>query len=97
MALHEGAALLGQSPELAALEMAGMGGTFEATQNMRIALTGARMQASIDDSLVAGMPRITSNPDNGWSSVRFCKAITAIFIWEAVSIQRFFLDLDPRT
>ncbi|WP_299901496.1 biotin-dependent carboxyltransferase family protein [uncultured Ruegeria sp.] len=53
LALCEGAALLGQSPELAALEMAGMGGEFEATQNMRIALTGARMQASIDGSPVA--------------------------------------------
>ncbi|WP_298855413.1 biotin-dependent carboxyltransferase family protein [uncultured Ruegeria sp.] len=52
LALHEGAALLRQSPELAALEMAGMGGEFEATQNMRIALTGARMQASIDGSPV---------------------------------------------
>lgn len=48
IALHEGAALLGQSPELAALEMAGMGGEFEATQDMRIALTGAPMECSID-------------------------------------------------
>ncbi|WP_419740287.1 biotin-dependent carboxyltransferase family protein [Ruegeria sp.] len=50
LALHEGAALLGQSPDLAALEMAGMGGTFEATELTRIALTGASMQASIDGS-----------------------------------------------
>ncbi|MGI9368013.1 MAG: biotin-dependent carboxyltransferase family protein [Ruegeria sp.] len=50
IALHEGAALLGQSPELAALEMAGMGGEFEATSDTRIALTGAPMQASIDGS-----------------------------------------------
>ncbi|MBO9451057.1 biotin-dependent carboxyltransferase [Tropicibacter sp. R16_0] len=48
MALHEGAALLGQSPQLAALEMAGMGGEFEASQDMRIALTGAPMVCSID-------------------------------------------------
>ncbi|WP_425081599.1 biotin-dependent carboxyltransferase family protein [Ruegeria arenilitoris] len=48
LALHEGAALLGQSPDCAALEMAGMGGTFEATQPVSIALTGAPMQASID-------------------------------------------------
>lgn len=48
LALHEGAALLGQSPTLAALEMAGTGGTFEATEAMRIALTGAPMRASID-------------------------------------------------
>ncbi|WP_209598543.1 biotin-dependent carboxyltransferase family protein [Ruegeria sp. HKCCSP351] len=53
LALHEGAALLDQSPNLAALEMAGMGGEFEATHNMRIALTGARMQASIDGSPAA--------------------------------------------
>ncbi|WP_037317220.1 biotin-dependent carboxyltransferase family protein [Ruegeria halocynthiae] len=50
LALHEGAALLGQSPDCAALEMAGMGGTFEATQPVTIALTGAPMQASIDGS-----------------------------------------------
>lgn len=48
LALHEGAALLGQSPECAALEMAGMGGEFEALADTRIALTGAPMQAAID-------------------------------------------------
>ncbi|NOD49938.1 MULTISPECIES: biotin-dependent carboxyltransferase family protein [unclassified Ruegeria] len=53
LALHEGAALLGQSPNLAALEMAGLGGEFEVTQDVRIALTGARMQTSIDGSPVA--------------------------------------------
>ena len=47
LALHEGAALLGQ-PVGAAIEMIGMGGKFEATEDMRIALTGAPMQASID-------------------------------------------------
>jgi len=52
-ALHEGAALLGQSPSHAALEMAGMGGEFEATQNTRVALTGAPMQASIGGSPIA--------------------------------------------
>ncbi|KUJ73306.1 urea amidolyase [Ruegeria marisrubri] len=52
LALHEGAALLRQSPMLAALEMAGMGGEFEATEDTRIALTGAPMQASIDGSPV---------------------------------------------
>lgn len=46
LALAEGAALLGQGP-LAALEMAGMGGTFEAIEDLRIALTGAPMRASI--------------------------------------------------
>ncbi|MBV1868084.1 MAG: urea amidolyase [Marinosulfonomonas sp.] len=48
LALAEGAALLGQGPELAALEMAGVGGTFEASQDIRIALTGAPMTASVD-------------------------------------------------
>lgn len=53
LALHEGAVLLGQSPENAALEMAGFGGTFNATQTVRIALTGAPMPASIDDTPIA--------------------------------------------
>ncbi|MEL6520792.1 MAG: biotin-dependent carboxyltransferase family protein [Pseudomonadota bacterium] len=48
LALAEGAALLGQAAGSAALEMAGMGGTFEATEDLRIALTGAPMAASID-------------------------------------------------
>lgn len=52
-ALYEGATLLRQKPDLAALEMAGMGGEFEATAPVRIALTGAPMQASIDGSPVA--------------------------------------------
>ena len=47
LALHEGAALLDQSPTLAALEMAGAGGVFEATADLRIALTGAEMNASL--------------------------------------------------
>jgi allophanate hydrolase len=49
-ALLEGAALLGQSPELAALEMVGMGGSFRATGDIRIALTGAPMAATLDDA-----------------------------------------------
>ncbi|RFP86330.1 biotin-dependent carboxyltransferase [Rhodobacteraceae bacterium 63075] len=53
LALWEGAALLGQSEGCAALEMAGMGGTFEATEDMRIALTGAPMAAAIDGAPVA--------------------------------------------
>lgn len=48
LALAEGAALLGQDDNTAALEMAGMGGVFEATEDMRIALTGAPMHVSID-------------------------------------------------
>ncbi|MFD0981417.1 5-oxoprolinase subunit C family protein [Tropicimonas aquimaris] len=48
LALAEGAVLLGQPEGLAALEMVGMGGEFEATEDMRIALTGAPMRARLD-------------------------------------------------
>ncbi|WP_300549695.1 biotin-dependent carboxyltransferase family protein [Roseovarius sp.] len=48
VALAEGAALLGQGLGLAAIEMAGMGGEFEATRDIRIALTGAPMKAELD-------------------------------------------------
>lgn len=48
LALLEGAALLGQDPNLAALEMGGMGGEFEVSEEVRIALTGAPMRTSID-------------------------------------------------
>lgn len=48
IALAEGAALLSQSPDLAALEMAGMGGEFTASADLRIALTGAEMMATLD-------------------------------------------------
>lgn len=47
LALLEGAALLGQDPMLAALEMGGMGGEFIASEPVRIALTGAPMRATI--------------------------------------------------
>ena len=47
-AMHEGAALLQQSPTLAAIEMAGSGGSFQATEDTRFALTGAVMRAQID-------------------------------------------------
>ena len=47
-ALHEGAALLHQSPDLAAIEMAGSGGSFRADTDLRIALSGATMAAQID-------------------------------------------------
>ncbi len=53
LALAEGAALLGQDVGLAALEMAGTGGEFEATGALCIALTGAPMSATIDDAPVA--------------------------------------------
>jgi allophanate hydrolase len=52
-ALHEGAALLGQVPNSAALEMAGSGGSFQADVDIRIALTGAQMQVSIDGEPIA--------------------------------------------
>lgn len=48
LALAEGAALLGQPASHAAIEMPGMGGQFEASQDMRIALTGAKMRAMLD-------------------------------------------------
>lgn len=51
-ALHEGAALLGQSPDLAVIEMTGTGGSFTADRDIRIALTGASMTAKIDDDAV---------------------------------------------
>ena len=55
LALRQGAALLGQAVG-AALEMAGLGGSFSVTAPTRIALTGAPMRASRDGtplSLVA--------------------------------------------
>jgi len=51
-AVHEGAALLSQDPHLAVVEMAGTGGTFEAAENLRVALTGAVMTAQVDGSAV---------------------------------------------
>lgn len=54
LALAEGAALLGQKVDNAAIEMAGMGGSFEAGgEDLVIALTGAPMKASIDGTRVA--------------------------------------------
>jgi allophanate hydrolase len=47
-ALYEGAALLRHAPNMAALEMADLGGTFVANGDLRIALTGAEMTATID-------------------------------------------------
>lgn len=75
LALAEGAALLGQPPSLAALEMAGMGGTFEASEDMRIALTGATMRAAIDGAaltwnashLLPKGARLTIGPATGGS------------------------------
>ena len=53
LALAEGAALLQQDPGLAALEMAGLGGSFEAQADLRIALTGAPMVARCDGETLA--------------------------------------------
>ncbi|WP_417672653.1 biotin-dependent carboxyltransferase family protein [Pseudodonghicola sp.] len=53
LALAEGAALLGQSADLATLELAGLGGEFRAEGDLRIALTGAPMAAEIDGSPLA--------------------------------------------
>lgn len=47
LAQYEGAALLGQRPGCAAVEMAGHGGVFEATEDLTIALTGAPMDAEM--------------------------------------------------
>jgi allophanate hydrolase len=52
-ALAEGAALLGQPGQVAALELPGMGGEFEASEDMRIALTGAPMRATLDGRSLA--------------------------------------------
>jgi allophanate hydrolase len=53
LALFEGAALLQQPPGMAAIEMAAFGGEFEATADVRIALTGAPMRAMIDGAPAA--------------------------------------------
>ncbi len=52
-ALAEGAALLGQPPDTAAIEMAGTGGIFQADVPLRIALTGAPMQATLEGAPLA--------------------------------------------
>ncbi len=53
LALCEGAALLRQENNPAALELVGTGGEFEASEDMRIALTGAPMRAAIDGVRIA--------------------------------------------
>ncbi|RYH03525.1 urea amidolyase [Salipiger sp. IMCC34102] len=50
VALIEAAALLGLDTPAAAIEMAGLGGQFVTDAPIRFALTGARMQALIDDA-----------------------------------------------
>lgn len=53
LALREGAALLGHSMELAALEMIGMGGSFPTNMGVRIALTGP-ITAGVNDTPLTG-------------------------------------------
>ena len=53
LALFEAAALLGADPAQAVLELMGFGGSFSSDHDMRIALTGAVMQANIDGMPVA--------------------------------------------
>ena len=53
LALSEGAALLRQDPAMAGLEMAGTGGTFQVHGELRIALTGAPMRATVDGAAIA--------------------------------------------
>lgn len=48
LALAEGAALLGQPANTIALEMAALGGEFQASEDIRIALTGAPMRVTLD-------------------------------------------------
>ncbi|MDU8928013.1 biotin-dependent carboxyltransferase family protein [Alisedimentitalea sp. MJ-SS2] len=52
-AILEAAALLGQTAPQAAIEMAGMGGTFSVDEPTRIALTGAQMRATLDGAPLA--------------------------------------------
>ena len=52
-ALAEGAGLLGQSHDCAAIEMAGLGGQFSVTIPTRIALTGGVMTATLDDAPIS--------------------------------------------
>ncbi|WOI57408.1 biotin-dependent carboxyltransferase family protein [Palleronia sp. LCG004] len=50
LAILEGAALLGQSPDLAAIELTALGGSFTIDAPTRIALTGAPMRARLGDA-----------------------------------------------
>ncbi len=53
LALFEAAALLGNQPTQAVIEMMGFGGTFSTDEATRICLTGAQMQADIDGTPIA--------------------------------------------
>ncbi|WP_433989292.1 5-oxoprolinase subunit C (plasmid) [Pseudoseohaeicola sp. NH-UV-7] len=62
LALFEGAALLGQSEALAALELGGYGGAFTASAPLRFAVTGARMQLAIDGAPILMNASYTLHP-----------------------------------
>jgi len=61
-AFIEGVALLGQSLECAAIEMASFGGEFSTSADVRIALTGAPMRATLEGDALA------------WNASHFVKA-----------------------
>ncbi len=80
LAMAEGAALLGQDPSLAAIEIAGSFLTLEVTAPTRIAVTGARMRARCDGSeltwnashaLPAGAMLELGAPVGGYSYLHF--------------------------
>ena len=72
-AFIEGVALLGQSLDCAAIEMASLGGDFTATEDIRIALTGAPMKAALD-----GEPLV-------WNASHLARAGQTITITSAVT------------
>ncbi|MEM1386076.1 MAG: biotin-dependent carboxyltransferase family protein [Pseudomonadota bacterium] len=53
LALWEGAALLGQSPDHAAIELVGTGVTFRASNDVRVAFSGAPMRARCEENALA--------------------------------------------
>ncbi len=76
-ALFEGAALLGQAPELAALEMTLVGGTFKAVDGpVRVALTGASLAAHVDGIPVPWRTAFTLEPGQ---TLRLGKVETGLY------------------
>ncbi len=76
-ALSEGGALLGQAGDLAALEMAGLGGSFALEGgSTTFALTGARMRATLDG---AALRWNTSYPFAPGQSLKFGPALAGTF------------------
>jgi allophanate hydrolase len=66
-AMFEGAALLGQAAKTAGLEITGLGGRFEVSTPTRIALTGARAQARLDEQPLAWNASHLMQPGQGLS------------------------------